>query len=43
MNMRKDELVSIATSMDIEVPEDATKRMILDMIYAKKRAQRERH
>ena len=37
MNMNKKTLTEIALSKGIEIPEGATKRMILDLIYAEKR------
>ena len=37
MNMNKKELLQIAASRGIEVPEEATKRQILDLIYSDKR------
>lgn len=37
MNMNKNELLAIAASRGIEVPEDATKRQILDLIYSDRR------
>jgi hypothetical protein len=36
MKMRKDELIAMAVSMGIEVPENAVKKDIIDMIYAKR-------
>ena len=37
MNMNKKTLTEIALSKGIEIPEGATKRMILDLIYEEKR------
>ena len=37
MNMNKKELLAIAASRGIDVPEDATKRQILDLIYSDRR------
>ena len=37
MNMNKTELISIAESMGISIPEDATKRIILGLIYEEKK------
>lgn len=37
MNMNRKELVEIAASRGIEVPEEATKREILDLIYSQRR------
>ena len=37
MNMNRKELVQIAESRGIKVPEEATKREILDLIYADRR------
>ena len=37
MNMSKAELVKIAESKGIAIPEDATKRMILGLIYEEKK------
>ena len=37
MNMNRKDLIEIALSRGIEVPEDATKRQILDLIYSDRR------
>ena len=37
MNMNRTELINIAESMGISIPEDATKRTILGLIYEEKK------
>ena len=37
MKMKKSELIEAAEKMGIEIPEGATKKVILDLIYSKKK------